>query len=57
MLQHSLHRDQPFFLNGTDKRDFYPPCGSPTRTHPETLMKKTPAMTGQIVATFIPLPQ
>lgn len=59
MLQRSLHQDQPFFLSGTDKKDFYldpahTPVLQPDVHIPVALMKKTPAMTGPIVAAFIP---
>lgn len=59
MRECSLRQDQPFFLSGTDKKDFYlDPARAPvlqSDVHlPVALMKKTPAMTGQIVATFIP---
>lgn len=59
MLQRSLRQDQPFFLSGTDGKDFYldsahaPVLQSDVHL-PVALMSKTLAMTAPIVATFIP---
>lgn len=60
MLRCGLRQDQPFFLSGADKKDFYldsarAPVLQPDVHIPAALMKKTPAVTALIVATFIPL--